>query len=206
MNKSTKITQQTMETQKRNPLSKFAMILSGILGIVTLIISLGYETFAPKDSNDMNGLFLLAIAYFFILLTIGFYANPISSKSDDWKSISLFSFYFYSLFIPAVIIAVIYGFLQKHVPNAVILTIGWVIQCVFVGIWFFPKLKRNKTKEKDLMRLDYYSTIAILVLTIIWVIYDILNIKLGFAITMGEFLIIQIYVKKSLIELKQDDE
>ena len=153
MNKSTKITQQTMETQKRNPLSKFAMILSGILGIVTLIISLGYETFAPKDSNDMNGLFLLAIAYFFILLTIGFYANPISSKSDDWKSISLFSFYFYSLFIPAVIIAVIYGFLQKHVPNAVILTIGWVIQCVFVGIWFFPKLKRNKTKEKDLMRL-----------------------------------------------------
>ncbi len=56
------------------------------------------------------------------------------------------------------------------------------------------------------MKLDFYSTLAILLLTNVWVVYDILSIKIGFAIIMGEFLLVQMIIKKEQIKQKEITE
>ncbi len=53
------------------------------------------------------------------------------------------------------------------------------------------------------MRLDLYSTIAMIPLTLMWVVFKIETIKLGFAVILGEFLIIQFMIKLALIKLKE---
>ena len=53
------------------------------------------------------------------------------------------------------------------------------------------------------MKLDLYSTVALLLFTIIWVLFDIDEIKYGFAVIMAEFMVIQILIKHAQIIHKE---
>ena len=46
-------------------------------------------------------------------------------------------------------------------------------------------VNRGDLYESKLMKLDLYSTIALLFLTLVWVVYDIAKIKIGFITVNG---------------------
>lgn len=80
----------------------------------------------------------------------------------------------------------------------------WISLAVAIAIWFGEKLLRIKElNEAELMKLDLYSTVALLLFTIIWVLFDIDEIKYGFAVIMAEFMVIQILIKHAQIIHKE---
>ena len=83
----------------------------------------------------------------------------------------------------------------------------WISLAVTIAIWFGEKLlnKNRKLNEAELMKLDLYSTVAILLFTIIWVLFDITEIKYGFAVIMAEFMVIQILIKRAQIIYKEQE-
>ena len=71
-----------------------------------------------------------------------------------------------------------------------------IAQTIAIIGWFSHKLLIQKVEDTiSLMKLDFYSTIAIFPLTIIWVIYKLDDFRLGFAIILGTFMFIQILIK-----------
>ncbi len=194
-------------------MNKVTKIISGIVGCVGVIVFLlsVWQESQPNSSND--GLLLLLIAYFVVLVAIALYTSVLPNTGSKFTEISLLSFFTFCLFIPfALFTAIFYisnaGLLSKETAQI----LCWFIQALCIAIWFFPKLSKlnkqkcDKTQEVSLMKLDYYSTLAILLLTIVWVVYDILSIKIGFAIIMGEFLLVQMIIKKEQIKQKEITE
>ena len=72
-----------------------------------------------------------------------------------------------------------------------------IAEIICLVIWFGNHLwmKREKLNSKDCMKLDLYSTIAIVALTFVWVIYDISSFKLFFGIILVVFMLVQVKIK-----------
>ena len=78
---------------------------------------------------------------------------------------------------------------------------------ILIEEWTRRKLKKQpEIKESELLQIDIISTIAILPLTIVWILYKIDLIVWEFSLLMGEFLFIQIAIKSSLVKRKKEDE
>lgn len=198
-------------------MNKVIKIISYITGSVAgffFLISVYYASVSPKtdmsettEVTTNSGLGWLFFSYFIMLFAIALYTDALPIKVPPFKDISLYSFYTYGLFIPFSIITAILTIRLNFItiPTFFVQLACWGIQAFFIAIWFFPKLKQlikqEASKERDvsMMKLDYYSTFAILLLTIVWVVYDIMSIKIGFAIVMGEFLLVQMLIKKKQI-------
>lgn len=195
-------------------MGKVTKIISGLTGFLgVLVFSLSIWQASQPDSLN-NGLLLLLLAYFIGLIAIAVYTANLPSTGSKFSEISLLSFFTFCLFIPFAFFTVVLtlhsntGLLSKELAQI----LCWSIQALCIGIWFFPKLRKlskqksDTNKEVSLMKLDYYSTLAILLLTIVWVVYDILSIKIGFAIIMGEFLLVQMIIKREQIRQKEITE
>ncbi len=81
------------------------------------------------------------------------------------------------------------------------------MQVVAIFGWFFYVLFVVGTEDNvTLMKLDYYSTFAILPLTIIWVVYKVDYYSVGFALILGTFMIIQLIIKHKQITLAEKEK
>lgn len=197
-----------------NKLNKFLSYFFGFWGIIVFIASVYYASVPSKSDmpeatevTTNSGLGWLFLSYLLVLAAIAIYTESVSIKDFYFNNISLYSFYLFSLLLPIAFISAILSILNGLgiALNFIAQVIFWLIQAFFIAIWFFPKLyqlnRQEASKERDvsMMKLDYYSTFAILLLTIVWVVYDIMSIKIGFATVMGEFLLVQMLIKKKQI-------
>jgi hypothetical protein len=179
--------------------------ITGIIGIVALVYSIHLEIISQQvDEINIRALFFLACAYLAIVGAVGIFKCSGLHFVKDITHISYNSFYAFCLLFPSIIIMAFTGLVNLDMPKDMIVYICWGIQLIFITGWFaFYLYKLNKTdkvSDSDYMKLDYYSTIAILPLTMVWVIYDIGYIKIGFAILLGEFMAIQLFIKNALIK------
>ena len=151
----------------------------------------------------------------------------------DFETVSFSNFHFFVIYCPVLLTLyiliitlefILYGYYfllflgisedliitlkNRILSNDIIGMILWIwllCQIIYLVVWIAPKLyDKEQYKELDLMKLDFCSTVAILPLTIIWVIYSIETVKAGFAIIMGAFMIIQLWIKYDMIILKED--
>ena len=148
------------------------------------------------DYGKKMALLLVFFGYSVIVMTIICVID--GSKKIAFKKISMQSFFVYVLFAPLVVLCIfaIVNYFIKISP-LIGLHIYGIAQCFFLALWFGLKLRKNNTtlSAKECNTLDEYSTKAILVLTIVWVVYDISYIKIYFAIIMAEFMFVQLRVK-----------
>ena len=85
-----------------------------------------------------------------------------------------------------------------NITAEIVFHIFGIAQCLCLALWFGFHLwpRRNRIiSSKTCKKLDLYSTIAVVVLTFIWVVYDISYIKIYFAIILVEFMFVQVRIK-----------
>ncbi len=183
--------------------SRIAGVFTGFVGLFLFLISVYYSSNEPN-----NSLFYLFLTYCCLLVSIGLIDSKVLNNKWFPKEITISSFYTFCFFFPfALIFGIIYFCKWQSVPTFISSIVCWVIQVVFIFLWFFPKIKKGTAlKESELMKLDYYSTLVIIALTLVWIIYKIDSIKLGFAAIMTEFLIIQAFIKHASIKKKSKQE
>ena len=189
-------------------ISRVSAVFVGILGFASLVFSLFYERWVDIDDNK-QGLIWLFVFYFLSLIAYALFISDDTSYKWGFSDVSLCSFIVNCLFLPfgffAIILSIwsLIGIPPMHCFRIII----FGTHVIIIAIWHFTKLKNNdKLKESDLMKIDEIASFAILPLTIVWVLYNIKYIIWGFAIIMGEFLIIQLVVKYILIKRKEKEE
>ena len=184
----------------------FSKIAGGFTGLLGLLLFLASVYYSSDEPNIV--LYYLFLTYCSLLISIGLFDSKILNNKWFPKEITISSFYTFCFFLPfALIFGIIYICKWKSIPTFFPYTACWIVQIVCIFLWYFPKIKKDATlKESELMKLDYYSTLVIIALTLVWIIYKIDSIKLGFAAIMTEFLIFQAYIKYALIKKKSEQE
>ncbi len=175
-------------------------VLAAIAGVPLLYFSL-------ERKEDTEGLLFLVGAYVLFLVAGALFSAGVNSKKNKFGDVSWNSFFVYGLFLPFGFWAGIYMIYQHFgsFSSEIMLKLIYVVQIITIAAWFGDKLFLKKYhEEKNLMKLDMYSTIVVGILTIVWVLYKIDEIKYFFATILGEFLAIQIIVKHYLIQLTSD--
>ncbi|WP_027218295.1 hypothetical protein [Butyrivibrio fibrisolvens] len=152
------------------------------------------------DENKTVSLGFLFIGYVCIVASIFLFISQKTDLKFNFKSISFESFHVFALFIPLsimVVLALIWNF-TKIISPILVLKIYGFSQCLFIALWFGQKLWMHKNKKLDqenYLVLDWCSTIPVVFLTFVWVIYDISYIKGFFACVLVEFMVVQVFVK-----------
>ena len=207
-------------------IARVFMILFGFL--VTLVaFFILRNTFILSD--ELKGISLAIVVYFLIVIAIFFLIAPFDCERYKFSNISLFGFYLYNFFVPTIVLVIYMAAYNKWggLPLDFLITLALskinsdiidfstrnivlfrclYTQIVFILLWFLPKLKdENNYEDYKLMRLDYYSTLAIIPLTFIWVIYDLEDVKYGFAIILTVFMIMQALIKRAQMRCVEND-
>lgn len=181
-----------------------------LMGVLFLVLSLVYER-ADGTTDDKKGIVLLLVAYFMFLLGFVYSEYINHEENKKFKDISMAGFVNWCLFYPTslgMLILVINYFVNFTSFEIIVMAI-FILQFVIIAIWHIAKLRNTNLqylKESDLLKMDFYSTFAILFLTLIWVLYDVNKIILVFAIAMLEFLLIQLKIKHIIIKNKIKEE
>ena len=97
-------------------------------------------------------------------------------------------------------------FFNYRIPFDIIAIVLFIAQFILVAIWYIDKLRRPELKEIEFMKLEYYATFAVFILTIIWIIYDVSKITWLFAFAMTEFIFLQLMIKYSQIKRKEKED
>lgn len=152
------------------------------------------------DENKTLSLAYLFFGYVCIVASIFLFINHKTDLKFNFKSISFESFHVFALGIPLLImvaLAIIWNF-TKIISSILVFKIYGFSQCLFIALWFGQKLWMHKNKKLDQENyfvLDWCSTIPVVFLTFVWVIYDISYIKGFFALVLVEFMAVQVSVK-----------
>lgn len=185
----------------------FAIFL-GFLGIVALVSSLLFERW-EELKNESLAIFLLVVFYYLLLLVYVFWKSDDVSLKWRFKEVSLSSFVINCLFYPACfmillfVLSVSVEWLEWNYIRGFVL----LLHVFIIALWTVLKLKKlSKLNESDLMKIDIISTLAILPLTIVWILYDTKIIIWEFSVMMGEFLVIQLVIKIILMKRKEKEE
>ncbi len=176
-------------------------IIGGV-GLILLLFSFLSEITSP-DSHE--SLLFLVIAYYSLVFAIAVIDTTVYGNKRGFKDLSMPSFYLFTLFLPGAIDIIILCILAKIIsmPLGLVSIICWASHILMLGVWFIPKLKSlRKLKDSDIMKLDFYSSLVLIPLTVVWVIYRIESFKFGFAVMMFELMVIQAFIKIELITRK----
>ena len=162
-----------------------------VLGVVIFIFSV--------LKNDYKGiLLLLALSYLMVLAGVDILLLSNNSLEYHRLDITLHSYLLKGI-SPILFFIFIICLLDnrfKLMEKSIIGIICVGCQILSIGAWFLLRLiKKKYFTDLELMRLDLYTTASMIPLTIMWVVFDIGSIMLGFACIMGEFLIIQVWIK-----------
>lgn len=160
--------------------------------------------------NESTAIVCLYAFYYVVLAAFLFWKSD--EKKNKWKfaEISLCSFVLNCLVVPDLGFLLLF-FLGKIVDKTcfwiLIRVVNLLAHIILIEEWTRRKLKKQpEIKESELLQIDIISTIAILPLTIVWILYKIDLIVWEFSLLMGEFLFIQIAIKSSLVKRKKEDE
>lgn len=182
----------------------------------TVYIGTWYFIESLKASEEPKGIIFSILFYAFIIYATLFIKASDENLNYKFTDITTFGFYFWVLLVPIIIIGIITYIYIKHgdavfaVPAQAMSIIGVqsnseaflficsIIQAIFIIIWFMPKINDKDTDEHMLMKLDYLSTVAIIPLTAVWVIYNLDNVKYGFALILCVFMMIQVSIKRAI--------
>lgn len=181
---------------KQHPFYGGAGVLISIASLLFFIVSL----FSKEQE-----LVLFLLAYILFLGAVAVFVSPEKQSGTTYKDVNLLNFYFFCMLAPIAIITVVYNaLLALTAPYGVVVVICWIIQLGFILAWFVYNIVKHENSDEDaLAKLDFFSTIAIIPLTVVWVLYDISKIKVGFAFFLGEFMIIQALIKG--VQIKKKD-
>lgn len=199
-------------------IEKSVAIVAKVLGIIVFIAAAAFLAASllltcANDSDEAKkyALLCLLVSYMFILFGIVLYKYCVEDEINcKFATINFCSFFLFCQFIP--LIFVTGGLFVANTEKFqnythVIIIICAAIQCIVTYIWFKSKLGQNtERKDSELLKLDLYSTVAILFLTIIWVLYDIVSIKFAFALMLGTFMVLQVMIKRKSIILAENEE
>lgn len=195
-----------MEILKRlDKYKKFFNVLLGIFGFVTLAFGVFTVIFTFVFADEEGSLSCLFNALMCCVGGILFLALARKKGDIPFSTISFLSFVENALFFWVVFMFAVPVHFDIHLFDLnKIWSFYWISLAVTIAIWFGEKLLRiKKLNEAELMKLDLYSTVALLLFTIIWVLFDIDEIKYGFAVIMAEFMVIQILIKHAQIIHKE---
>ena len=195
-----------MEILKRlDKYKKFFNVLLGIMGFVFLASGVFIVIFTFVFADEEGSLSILLNALMCCVGGILFLALARKKGDIPFSTISFLSFvenalFSWTLFMFAVPVRFDINLLDLNK----MWSFYWISLAVAIAIWFGEKLLRiKKLNEAELMKLDLYSTVALLLFTIIWVLFDINDVKYGFAVIMAEFMVIQILIKHAQIIHKE---
>ncbi|RKM56740.1 hypothetical protein D6856_14685 [Butyrivibrio sp. XB500-5] len=202
-----------MNKNKKSTIDKIMSSFGRICGLILLLFGISILVIAVIHSDEVYSLKMFFLGYMFALIGAGICVILSSNcSSTTYSVISGKGFFICALFPFAVITAVLlipdsdFSSLNSKTGNT------WLIaHALLTGAWFIQKIiikiKEKKTwQEIELMRIDLYSTVSMVPLTLIWVIFKLDVVEVGFATLLGEFLIIQFLVKIALIKLKERSE
>lgn len=196
-----------MEILKRlDKYKKFLNVLLGIFGFVTLAFGVFTVIFTFVFADEEGSLNILLNALINCVGGILFLALARKKGEIPFSTISFLSFVENALFFWVIFMFAVSVYFDINLFDLnKIWSFYWISLAVAIAIWFGEKFLNNKKKlnEAELMKLDLYSTVALLLFTIIWVLFDIDEIKYGFAVIMAEFMVIQILIKHAQIIHKE---
>ncbi len=158
-------------------------------------------------SNNKGIKYVLGIYFLGLPLCAVIYAL-FSKEKWGFSEVSFPSMVIFCLEIPT-IISLLIIWISKIFANFSPQTNGAILvitHIIAISIWHIHKLWFKKLRESDLMKIDFYSTCAILPLTIIWILYKIDPIEYSFSIFMGMFMVIQLIIKYKQIRGKEKEE
>lgn len=187
-------------------INKILAYLGILFGLSVSLIGVIMICYSVLHSDTEHSFAYFSLAYFIIILGVAIFMLPINSHVSGYSEISRNGFFINAIFP----FGLLFSFILKINTYISLFetddigNICLISQAIIIGIWFAQKAITKKTwQEIELMRLDLYSTISMTPLTLIWVIFDIRTIKFGFALILGEFLIIQFMIKLALIKIKE---
>ncbi|WP_027207511.1 hypothetical protein [Butyrivibrio fibrisolvens] len=174
-----------------NKIGPLAFCFFGYILILAWLLIIGSDNREKKDESGVK-------------------RKIISKVIRLFKSVSAQSFCTFVLFLPLAILAIMsmfsrysivsWGGSNVNIPVELIFHIYGILQCLCLALWFgfhlWPRWD-EKLSEKKCIKLDLYSTIAVVILTFMWVVYDISFIKIYFAIILVEFMMVQVSIKMS---------
>lgn len=156
------------------------------------------NAFFTKD----GALVIAFLGYILIVFGLGLFYDE--GHFFQFRNISLQSFLTHVLVIPLGVLAIIAGidlylefFHNTAIEGGAFIIYG-IAQSICLGVWFgYHLLPKNETtiSQVNYLKLDLYSTIAVVVLTFVWVIYDITDIKVFFGVVLVEFMLVQVRIK-----------
>ncbi len=197
-----------MSKSKTVFLNGIIAVLGKIIGLIVVLFGIYIIIHAVLYSDTEHSFAYFSLAYFIIILGLSIFMLSINSNVSGYSEISRNGFFINAIFP----FGLLFSFILKINTYISLFetddigNICLISQAIIIGIWFAQKAIKKKTwQEIELMRLDLYSTISMIPLTLIWVIFDIRTIKIGFALILGEFLIIQFMIKLAQIKIKEQD-
>lgn len=198
-----------MSKTKKLLKNRIIQLLGKIFGIVFFLFGVAVLIDAIVRSDSEHSFEKLSVAYFVIIFGLAVFMlnidGPVSNYSDiSGKGFITCAILPFGLFFSFILKINTYVSLFEPIDIGNI----WLIsQAITTGVWFAHKVITKKTwQEVELMKLDLYITVSMVPLTLVWVIFKIDTVKLGFAIILGEFLIIQFMIKMTQIKSKEQKD
>lgn len=201
------MSKKTKSTKIFNFVSVIIAFILSFIGIVFLAVSLWYED-AQQNLLAMKYL-LVSYLIFTVIIAIA------QGRSEDYKfhlnQVSANSFLNHCFVYPAFFTVLVLKLISIKCNDMDFLVnefAKWLIllaHVVMIITWHVINLKSD-LKNSELMEIESFSQASIIVLTIIWILYDIEVIKWGFAILMSIFLLIQLFTKNKLIKAEKQKE
>ncbi len=174
-----------------------ALILMAVLLVVVFVIS----------ASSVDGLWKKIIATCYITATVSLFmivGIPKALGNVGFGNISIISFITWCIIVPIIIGALVAMVITELMHIKSIANIGFWSMAICITsssfVWFLTKLYKD---EDYTSRLDLFSTVWIVIVTILITLYDLFEIRGAFVFLLAMYFIIQILIKARICKIQE---